>query len=87
MDDGFITTNSCSFSTDCFSIEELLKLQILLYNNFGILTTFGDSKHLHIRYQYFDKFVFLVSPYIISSMQYKLVPYKQRVLNKSNRVS
>lgn len=40
--------------------------------------------YLHARD--FPKFVELIKPYVIPSMQYKLTPYSKRVLYKSDKL-
>ena len=86
MDDGYVTKNSCIFSTCSFTLEEQNLLAELLLDKFGLHFTVGkhdNSMYLHA--SDFPKFVEIVKPYVIPSMQYKLVPYSKRVwINRVN---
>lgn len=87
MDDGYVTKNSCIFSSCSFTIEEQQILSDILLEKFGLhfnLGKHGNSMYLHA--SDFPKFVEIVKPYIIDEMQYKLIPYSKRVLNKSDEL-
>jgi len=64
-----------SISTHCFSKKENQLLQKILYRNFGMevnLDWDGKGNRLYIPKRSLKRFVDLISPYIISSMEYKL---------------
>lgn len=87
MDDGFVTKNSCIFSTCSFTFEEQTILSELLLDKFGLHFTIGkhdNSMYLHA--EDFPKFKELISPYVLESMQYKLIPYSKRVLDKQGEL-
>lgn len=87
MDDGYVTKNSCIFSTCSFPIEQQRKLAKFLKNRFKLHFTVGKNDNsLYLRSKDFPKFVALISSYIIPSMQYKIVPYSKRVLYKSDKL-
>jgi hypothetical protein len=87
MDDGYITTSSCIFSTCSFNTESQQRLADFLLGRFGLHFTVGHNDNsLYLLSQDFERFKTIVSPYILSDMQYKLIPYKERVLNKSGEL-
>lgn len=87
MDDGYVTKNSCIFSTCSFSIEEQQLLASILEEKFSLHFVVGKHDNsLYLLAKDFPKFKELVSKYIIPSMQYKLVPYSKRVLDKSDEL-
>ena len=83
MDDGYVTNNSCIFSTCSFSIEEQKKLSYFLLGKFGLHFTVGKNDNsMYLKSEDFELFKSIVYPYILPDLQYKLIPYKQRVLYK-----
>lgn len=45
-----------------------------------------NDDSMYLLAQDFSKFAEIISPYVIPSMQYKLIPYSKRVLNKSDEL-
>ena len=87
MDDGSVTKNSCIFSTCSFSIEEQEKLAYFLLGRFKLHFTVGKNDNsLYLKSKDWELFKSIVSPYIIDSLKYKLVPYRERVLDKSDEL-
>lgn len=87
MDDGYVTKNSCIFSSCSFTLEEQQILADILLEKFDLHFNLGkhdNSMYLHA--SDFPKFAEIVRPYIIDEMQYKLVPYSKRVLDKSDEL-
>lgn len=83
MDDGYVTNNSCILSACSFPIDEQEKLSYFLLGKFGLHFTVGKNDNsMYLKAEDFDLFKSIVSPYILSDLQYKLIPYKQRVLYK-----
>lgn len=80
MDDGFLVDNGHSqtlgFSTCCFSLEGLLRLQKYLQQTYNIDTIIRKNFYLIIRKKDAKTLVNLIRPYIIPSMEYKLGSYK-----------
>ena len=71
MDDGCWTGKKCVISTESFDSESIQKIQnMFLHHN--IETTIGKNRKLTIRKQSHKIFFDLISPYIISSMKYKI---------------
>jgi LAGLIDADG DNA endonuclease family len=79
MDDGFVTKNSFQISSCSFSDEEIGVLQRILKENFDINTNKNAVNEIYIVAESRERFISLVSPYIIPSLKYKLVPYANRV--------
>lgn len=87
MDDGYVTKSSCIFSTCSFATSLQQRLADFLLGRFGLHFTVGNNDNsLYLISTDFNKFKEIVSPYIIPSMQYKLIPYSSRVLNKSGEL-
>lgn len=91
MDDGFATKCSSMISTCSFSLEERIILQKILFNNFKIETTVDKNDNsIYILEKSFPLFKSIIEPHILTSMNYKLIPYKYRenygVLNKSDKL-
>lgn len=87
MDDGYVTKNSCIFSSCSFTIDEQQKLSKLLLDKFDLHFTVGKNDNsLYLHASDFPKFVKLIEPYVIPSLKYKLVPYSKRVLYKSDEL-
>ena len=72
MDDGCLSDHKCIISTDNFSLEDIRFLQYLLEETFGIQSTLKNKSKIMIRKESFEIFFSLISPYIISSMHYKI---------------
>lgn len=86
MDDGNVTTSSYQFNTQGFNKIELFYLQEMLLQNFSIHTTINSTNILHVKHRSSDLLIHLIKPHIIPSMQYKLLRYNDRVLNKSDKL-
>lgn len=87
MDDGFVTKNSCILSTCSFTLEEQTLLANILLEKFNLHFTVGKHDNsMYLQAKDFPRFVELVRDYIIPSMQYKLIPYSKRVLNKQGEL-
>lgn len=87
MDDGYVTKNSCIFSSCSFTLEEQQVLADILLEKFDLHFNLGkhdNSMYLHAKD--FPKFIKLIKPHVIPSMQYKLIPYSKRVLDKSDEL-
>lgn len=79
MDDGYVTKNSCIFSTCSFTLEEQSLLSDILLNKFGLHFNIGKHDNsMYLQAKDFPKFVDLIKNYVIPSMQYKLIPYSKR---------
>jgi hypothetical protein len=78
MDDGgrgARTPKGLVFNTSSFSVDEQVILQTVMAEKFGVQTSVhrtGRGFQLYVRAQSFDRFAGLISPYLISSMRYKL---------------
>lgn len=79
MDDGFVTKNSFQISSCSFSKEEITILRQVLKENFNIETNMNQVNEIYIKTQSKNNFLKLVTPYIIPSLKYKLIPYADRV--------
>lgn len=82
MDDGHCENKAGRYkiSTQCFSLEEHLKLHDILLNRFNIETTMykkDNSYVLVIKRTSTFTFKELIGPYIISSMKYKLGTFER----------
>lgn len=87
MDDGYVTNNSCIFSSCSFTLEEQELLSNILLKKFDLHFTVGKNDNsMYLLAKDFSKFVEIVKPYIVSSMKYKLYPYSKRVLDKSDEL-
>lgn len=89
MDDGNVTNVGANIATNSFSSEELAFVQDTLLTNFNLTTTLqkcSGSYKLYISKKVFPYFKEIVNPHIVPIMQYKLIPYKQRVLNKEDEL-
>lgn len=72
MDDGCWTGKKCVISTESFNEGDSNNIQNTLLNQLGIESVVGKNGKLTVRKKSHDKFYSLVSPYIISSMKYKI---------------
>ena len=87
MDDGFVTKDSCIFSTCSFTEHEQELLAHFLLGRFGLHFTVGKNDNsMYLKSADFSKFKELVSPYILKCMEYKLCPYNKRVLDKQGEL-
>lgn len=87
MDDGYVTKNSCIFSSCSFTLDEQQILADILLEKFGLHFNLGKNDNsMYLHAVDFPKFVEIIRPYVINEMQYKLIPYSKRVLNKSNEL-
>lgn len=87
MDDGYVTKNSCILSTCSFDTLSQQRLADFLLGRFGLHFTVGNNNNsLYLLTQDFEKFKSIISKFVIPSMQYKLKPYKERVLYKSDEL-
>lgn len=69
MDDGYVTKNSCIFSTCSFTLEEQNLLANLLLEKFNL--HFNTGKHdnsMYLQAKDFPRFVELVKDYILPSL-------------------
>ena len=76
MDDGSKSGGSIYLNTQQFLIEDQNKLQKLLLNQFGIISSLNkDKEYMRIRIKAADskKFCNIIRQFIPQSMQYKLV--------------
>lgn len=89
MDDGNVTNDGYNIATNCFNINDLHKLQLMLKENFDLSTSLQKcvgALKIYIGKAEQAKFQNIVEPHIIPLMKYKLFPYKLRVLNKSDKL-
>ena len=73
MDDGCFSDHKCIISTDGFSQEDILFLQKLLLDTFGIKSSIKNESKLLIRKEGFYILFSIVNPYILSSLRYKIL--------------
>lgn len=79
MDDGFATKNSFQISSCSFLDEEIAVLQRILKENFDINSNKNAFNEIYIVAESREKFLSLITPYVIPSLKYKLIPYANRV--------
>ena len=75
MDDGSNNGSNITLNTHSFSVNEQELIKNLLMAKFGIKTTLTkdrDKFKIAIGVQEYDKFLTIVKPYIIPSMNYKI---------------
>ncbi len=75
MDDGAADRNQLRLNTQSFSREENLALAEFLHAKFGIAAQLNKDKdryRLRIGVECVARFIDLVAPHVIPSMQYKL---------------
>lgn len=72
MDDGCWTGKKCVISTESFIGESCKNIQELFLKQFGIETTIGKNGKLTVRKKSHGTFYSLITPYILSSMKYKI---------------
>ena len=89
MDDGSNNGGDITLNTHCFSMEEQRIIQNLLKDKFRINTTIvRDRSKFKIAigsYEY-PKFIDIVRPYIITSMNYKISSPRNDFISKRDRV-
>jgi len=76
MDDGANTRQSFTLSTHCFSKEEQERIVKLLRDRFDVSATIVKDRtklKIHIGRSEYEKFIGIVKPFIIPSMNYKIV--------------
>lgn len=79
MDDGYVTKNSCVFSTCPFTIKEQEVLAEILLRKFDLHFNVGVMDNsMYLQARDFPKFVELIKSHVIPSMQYKLVTYSKK---------
>lgn len=87
MDDGYVTKNSCIFSSCSFTIEEQEILSKILLEKFDLHFTIDrNDNSMYLHAADFPRFVKIIDPYILEDLQYKLIPYSKRVLDKSDEL-
>lgn len=91
MDDGNVTTYSFELNTHGFIKEDVIFLIEVLKRNFNLDCTLVNDKRssgykIYILASSRDRFIKLISPYILQSFKYKLIPYYKRVLYKSDKL-
>lgn len=72
MDDGYRQHNCAYLCTECFSKEDLEKLQDMMNKNFGIIPKITNNNELHISKEYSKQFFSIIKPYITEDLKYKL---------------
>ena len=86
MDDGSNNGGDITLNTHCFSNEEQKIIQILLKGKFGIRTTIVKDRSkfkIAIGFHEFDKFINIVRPYVIPSMNYKIFSSRNDLATRS----
>lgn len=87
MDDGYVTNSSCIFSTVSIPVSTQEKLAELLLKKFNLHFTVGhNDSSMYLCASDFDNFKKLISPYVTDDLKYKLIPYRHRVLDKSDEL-
>ena|ERR1700733_3603936 len=72
MDDGCWTGKKCVISTESFKGESCQNIQELFLKQWNIETTIGKNGKLTVRKNSHDIFYNLITPYMLSSMMYKI---------------
>lgn len=75
MDDGSNNGSNITLNTHSFSIPEQERLKDLLLEKFGVITTLVKDRSKYkiaIRSHEYDKFMDIVRPFVIPSMNYKI---------------
>lgn len=73
MDDGCLSDHKCILATDNFLYGDVLFLQKLFLERFKIVTSMRNGSKLLIRKESWKTFFSIIEPYILSTMQYKLL--------------
>jgi LAGLIDADG DNA endonuclease family len=88
MDDGSIKSKNSKaviFNTQCFSTSEVTRLCEVIFSKFGLHATIRKQKEgcqIFISGNSYEKFVELVSPFIINEMWYKIPKARKTRTNK-----
>lgn len=92
MDDGWRSKNSIHISSESFSEDEHKTLQWLIKVNFDLnvkICTYvrNDKKYHYLTFNKRNSILLtkIISPYVIESMKYKLIP--EEVINESSETS
>jgi len=85
-DAGNASDSNLQLNTQSFDIEEILILRYVLLEKYGIKTTINNLKIITILSESIKQFVNLIDPFVINTMKYKLIPYNNRVLYKSDKL-
>ena len=72
MDDGCWTGKKIVISTESFNEESMQFIQDVLFKKFNIETVASSNGKLVIRKKFHEIFCKLISPYVVSSMKYKV---------------
>src|SRR3989338_6376313 len=89
MDDGSNNGSNITLNTHCFSNEEQKMIQDLFYRKFGIKTSLVKDRSkfkIAISCNELPKFMKIVKPYIILSMNYKVVSPRNDLSNSTRQV-
>lgn len=86
MDDGSNNGSNITLNTHCFSNEEQKMIQDLFHSRFGIRTSVVKDRSrfkIAIGYHELPKFMKIVQPHIIPSMNYKIVSPRNDFIRQS----
>ena len=87
---GFIKNRRIDFATDRYTKEEVTYLKDMMLNKFNITCSIikrGDFYRLRVRQESYENFIWLIQPYIIPSMLYKLyLGYNQQPIWMSDKL-
>lgn len=72
MDDGSKTPSGYRISTNCFTQSNIMQFQNFLLEKFNIETSLCADNSIYIRANSRNLFTYIVSPYVIECMKYKL---------------
>lgn len=72
MDDGSKVKSGYNIATNCFEKEELNKFRMFINNKFNIDSIIHKNNSLYIKANSRNLFTYLIAPYVIESMRYKL---------------
>jgi hypothetical protein len=90
MDDGSNNGKNITLNTHCFSREEQALIQYLVLEKFAIHTTVVKDRSKYKiavgSYEY-DKFLNIVRPYIIQSMNYKISSPRNDLLQNQQQAA
>ena len=90
MDDGSNNGSSITLNTHCFSDEEQKMMQKLLLKKFGIKSSMVKDRSkfkIAIGRSELSKFMNLVKPHIIPSMNYKIVSPRNDLILNENQIA
>jgi ubiquinol-cytochrome c reductase cytochrome b subunit len=83
MDDGGVRNNGMMLSTYCFSREDNVLLCSVLWELYGLKCTIHtktEEPSIYVWPETMDKLRFIVLPYIIPSMRYKVMGHSRNVI-------